>query len=271
MEISDIRAHYNAYLAGGNISIYNPMLVMSALVKNKINNYWIATGQFPLLQEFPFNDLAAAGELMRGAEIRFTIQDDVMYSSDGLTREQILTLWYYTGYLTMTSNGQFKIPNREVMMGWARWITRGAPSLRNKILTSSVSTPSQSRPNEVNARLRRDFILFTCFASCIPSLTTTGMSNLKLKPVRAYIDIRLTKGDKAVLIELRFSSKVEDLEADADRALKQIVDTSYRNRHGLEDSRTLREYGIACFHLDSFVKGRYLELSEAQTRWVEKR
>lgn len=54
--------------------------------------------------------------------------------------EEILTLLCYSGYLTMTvcylylmvlfvlilpkPNDRFKIPNREVMADWARWIIR---------------------------------------------------------------------------------------------------------------------------------------------------
>ena len=45
------------------------------------------------------------------------------------------------------------------------------------------------------------------------------------------------------------------METDADKGFEQIVDKNYRNWYGL---RTLREYGLACFHLES---GRYLELN----------
>src|ERR1700733_15232737 len=61
-----------------------------------------------------------------------------------MTVNEILTLMYYAGYLTMTvryfhimiisvlisvkPTGQFKIPNQEVMTDWARWITDGVGS-----------------------------------------------------------------------------------------------------------------------------------------------
>ena len=76
----------------------------------------------------------------------------------------------------------------------------------------------------------------------------------------------------AVLIELKSSERLENIERDADKALKQIrqiVDKNYRNLEGLPDIHILREYGIACFHLNSCVKGRYLELN-GQNQWVEK-
>ena len=86
-----------------------------------------------------------------------------------------------------------------------------------------------------------------------------------------YIDIRLRYRRKrmAVLIELKSSEKQGDMERDANKALEQIEEKNYRNPEGLPNIRTLREYGIAGFHLSSFVKGRYLEL-DGQNQWVEK-
>jgi len=86
-----------------------------------------------------------------------------------------------------------------------------------------------------------------------------------------YIDIRLCHKRKrmAVLIELKSSEMQGDMERDANRALKQIEEKNYRNLEGLPSIRTLREYGIASFHLSSCVKGRYLEL-DGQNHWVEK-
>jgi hypothetical protein len=75
----------------------------------------------------------------------------------------------------------------------------------------------------------------------------------------------------AVLIELKSSEKQGDMERDANKALKQIEEEekNYRNSEGLASIRTLREYGIAGFHLSSHLEGRYLELGD-QNQWVEK-
>ena len=62
------------------------------------------------------------------------------------------------------------------------------------------------------------------------------------------------------MIELKFSDRPEHIERDASNALKQIVDQNYQNQEGLLNIRNLREYGIASYHLASFVGGRYLEL-----------
>jgi len=72
----------------------------------------------------------------------------------------------------------------------------------------------------------------------------------------------------AFLIELKSSEKQRNMEKDTDRALKPIEEKNYRNSEGFPNIRTLREYGIASFHLSLYVEGRYSEL-DGQNRWVE--
>jgi len=44
LEIADLRAHYNCYITASDISVYNPVSVMSALETSEIKNFWVATG-----------------------------------------------------------------------------------------------------------------------------------------------------------------------------------------------------------------------------------
>jgi hypothetical protein len=44
LALEDLKAHYNSYLASGDISVYNPVSIMSAFKKNEIGNFWVATG-----------------------------------------------------------------------------------------------------------------------------------------------------------------------------------------------------------------------------------
>jgi hypothetical protein len=79
-------------------------------------------------------------------------------------------------------------------------------------------------------------------------------SHRRLGEARAgggYVDLRLLHKlkRKAVLTELKSSEKEGDLERDANRALEQIVMKNYRNAEGLRNIWTLREYGIAGFHV----------------------
>ena len=219
-----------------------------------------------------------------------------------LSKNATLSLLYYASYLTMTvgyfypmvlsvlisakANGRFKIPNAEVMTDWARWIIGDVKSL-DHILKTCVEGPVSDlmtkwpifmqqqldpklfgKARGVVSRKTPDHVLFW---GLMQSLRAKGWE-VSIEPrAGGYIDIRLRQRRKcmAVLIELKSSEKQGDMERDAKQALKQIEEKNYRNSEGLPNIRTLREYGIAGFHLSSYVKGRYLEL-DGQNQWVEK-
>jgi hypothetical protein len=178
-------------------------------------------------------------------------------------------------------DGRFKIPNREVMADWARWVV-GDVSSRNNILQTCLEGPvsdfEAKWPNFMQ-RLHAKVVVKNRSASgktpekIYQVLTFLGlMQSLAAESWEVsragggpggYVDIclLLKRKGKAALIELKSSEKQGDMERDANRALEQIADNNYRNPEGLGNIRTLREYGIAGFHLSSYVKGRYLELN----------
>ena len=223
-----------------------------------------------------------------------------------LSKNATLTLLYYAGYLTMTvcyffpvvlsilisakANGRFKIPNLEVMTDWVRWVIGNVES-SNDILKTCVNGPvsdfAAKWPNFMQqlldsklvgkergavSRKTPERIYHVSFWGLIQSLRTTSWEvSIEPRAGGDYVDIRLhhRRNRMAVLIELKSSEKQGDMERDANKALKQIEEKNYRNPEGLPNIRSLREYGIACFHLSSYVKGRYLEL-DGQNQWVEK-
>ncbi|KAK2459529.1 hypothetical protein APHAL10511_008453 [Amanita phalloides] len=143
LEITDLRAHYNSYVAAGDISVYNPISVMSALETSEIKNFWVATGEYPLLsKQFLDDDFDVIEVLLTGAEIEFVLMEDVTFTSSTLSKDVTLTLLYYAGYLTMTGNGRVKIPNLEVMTDWASWITGAVePRASDLVLKTCVEGP----------------------------------------------------------------------------------------------------------------------------------
>jgi PD-(D/E)XK nuclease superfamily len=222
-----------------------------------------------------------------------------------LSKNATLTLLYYAGYLTMTvcyfclmvlsvlisskANDKFKIPNLEIMTDWARWIIRDVESCDN-ILKACVEGPvsdfaakwpdfmqQQLDPKLVDkergavSRKTSERIYHVLFWGLMQSLRAKGWEvSIEPRAGGGYVDICLRHRRKhmAVLIELKSSEKQGDMERDANKALKQIEE-NYRTLEGLPNMHTLREYGIAGFHLSSYVKGRYLEL-DGQNQWVEK-
>ena len=54
LDPADIKAHYNSYCAAGVISVYNPISIMSAFKRSRIENSWVATS-FLLVVVFNFS------------------------------------------------------------------------------------------------------------------------------------------------------------------------------------------------------------------------
>jgi len=227
---------------------------------------------------------------LTGAEIEFDLLEDATYSSLTLSKNATLTLLYYAGYLTMTANDRFKIPNPEVMTDWARWIIGDVESgddILKMCVEGPVSDFTAKWPNFMQQQLdpklvdkaqgavgrkTPERIYHVLFWGLMQSLRAKGWEvSIEPRAGGGYIDIRLRHRRKrmAVLIELKSSEKPGDMERDANKALEQIEEKNYRNPEGLPNIRTLQEYGIAGFHLSSYIKGRYLEL-DGQNQWVEK-
>ena len=187
-------------------------------------------------------------------------------------------------------DGRFKIPNQEVMADWARWIT-GDGNFEDHILRSCVEGPvsdfTAGWPNFMQQQLDPNLvgkapgiiddktpesIYHVWFLGLMHSLRPKGWElSVEPRAGAGYADIRLCHRRKqmAVLIELKSSKKERHIEKDANKGLKQIKERNYRNPEGLPNIHTLREYGIACYHLSSYVAGRYLEL-DGKNQWVEK-
>jgi len=192
--------------------------------------------------------------------------------------------------ISIKPTGRFKIPNREVMVDWARWITGGVGShadILNICVEGHISTfaerwlifmqqhldlKSVAKTGGTISLKTPERIYQVYFLGLMHFLRPKGWEvSIEPRAGGGYLDIRLIsrKKGRAVLIQLKSSDKPEHIKKDASKALKRIVDMNYRNQEGLPNIRILREYGIASYHLSSCVKGRYLEL-DAQSRWVEK-
>jgi hypothetical protein len=192
--------------------------------------------------------------------------------------------------ISIKPTGQFKIPNREVMVDWARWITGGVESYTDILdvcveghvsifaerwlvfMQQHLDSKTVAKTWGAVSFKTSERIYQVYFLGLMHCLRPKGWEvSIEPRAGGGYINIHLIsrKKGRAVLIELKSSEKPGHLERDARKALDQIVDKNYRNQEGLPNIGILREYGIASYHLASLVKGRYLEL-DVQHWWVEK-
>jgi len=83
LEPEDLKAHYSSYLAAGHISVYNPVSIMSAFEQSTIENFWVATGEYPLLRRnFPGDSSAldVIERLLSDADVPLELEDSVTFS-----------------------------------------------------------------------------------------------------------------------------------------------------------------------------------------------
>lgn len=217
----------------------------------------------------------------------------------------ILTLLYYGGYLTMTvraichcksprltrakSSGGLKIPNLEVLADWSLWITDTEPAGTN-IFSLCVKGPVSAfetkwpifmqstlypklvaKQRGAESRKTPERVYHVYLLGLLHGLRNHGwVTNVEEPAGLGYLDIRIFSKAKrtGVLIELKSSVTSEQLDGDADNALRQIIDKNYRSKLTYDGAQCIREYGIACFHLESKVKGRYMVRSGDS--WLER-
>jgi hypothetical protein len=190
--------------------------------------------------------------------------------------------------ISVKPTGRFKIPNREVMMNWARQITDGVEpdtDILNICVEGPVNTFEDRWPIFMEPWLgepiKEVLATGTAISESIYRIHFLGLIHF-LRPKGwevfiepraggSYIDIRLISRKKgsAALIKLRSSEKPEHRVEDALEALERIMDENRRNQESLLNIRILREYGIASYSYTSHAIGRYLEL-DAQGQWEEK-
>jgi hypothetical protein len=136
---------------------------------------------------------------------------------------------------------RFKIPNREVMVDWARWVignVEGHEGILNACTMGPVSAFVGGWPDFMQQRLDPKAVAKA--RGAVSSKTPEKIYHVYLLCLLCTLE---QKGWKVTM--------------------------GGRAGGGLSNVRFLREYGIASYHLESHVEGRYLEL-DAQRRWVEK-
>lgn len=150
------------------------------------------------------------------------------------------------------------IPNEEVLSDWSNFMQS---KLNPKLVAKQPSQKSKKTPE----RLYRVYLL-----GLLQGLKWQGWEvNVELHSGLGYINVGLVSEQKhaGVLIEVKSSEHSQHLDRDADRALRQITDKNYQNIPTHSGINYIREYGMANFHLESVVKGRYLVRSGSD--WVK--
>lgn len=110
---------YDGYHMAGEKSIYNPNSVVKALSRNRVNDYWLKSGEYGELSDYVLNDVDGVREdvmlLVAGEAVEANISEYASTAPKLTKKNQILSAMVVYGYLNYCDS-HVRIPNKELAM-----------------------------------------------------------------------------------------------------------------------------------------------------------
>lgn len=281
--LEDMRAWYDGYHFG-DADVYCPWDVVNHCdrllddPKARPKPYWNNTSSNALVRQFiDMADVMTRGEIERlvaGKTIRKKIVETLTY--DELT-ESIDNLWsvlFLTGYLTSDRNApkeaddytDLVIPNREVREIFIekiqKWFKETQASGNQKELFDAIWSCDCEGLQEYLRNVLLDTISYydyheNYYHALLVGLLLNGTcrirSNAEMGNGRSNIVIEDDRNRRAVIIEVKRSRDFDDVEADSEKAIRQIRENNYAWPYQRR-KYTVLAYGIAFVDKDCSVK-----------------
>ena len=283
----DMRAWYDGYHFG-NADVYCPWDVVNHCDKLLDNPkarpkpYWNNTSSNALVKQFI--DMADATtrseieQLVAGKTIRKKIVETLTY---GELTESIDNLWsvlFLTGYLTVDRNApkdeddytSLVIPNREVREIFIekiqKWFAEKVVSQKQSMesLCQALESGNAEQVETIlNEQLRGTISYYDSYEGFYHGFLLgllkgksdwTILSNREAGMGRSDIQIENATGELGMIIETKRAKSRNDMEAQCDAALKQILDREYAEPLIDDGVNEVWSYGIAFFKKKCSVK-----------------
>ena len=286
-----VKEWYDGYRFG-NSEVYCPWDVINYCKEHLSNpsappkNYWMNTSGNDVINQF-IDSMDQKGKLTKseletlvnGGTIQKEICEELTYRELYSTIDNLWSTLFMTGYLTSrgTPDGslyELAIPNREVRnIIISRILTRFKEDVRKdgETVGKFCDALYEGRPEEVE-QLFREYMARTISVRdtfvkkplkenfyhgiLLGILSFKGgwmvRSNRESGNGFSDIMIRIDDSDTGIIIEVKYSES-NDLEAECQKALRQIEDTGYTEALHQEDVHKIMKYGIACRRKDCRV------------------
>ena len=275
-----IREWYDGYLFG-NSFLYCPWDVvnyLSALKKRKDakpKNYWKNTSHNSILLTFvKHTDFDVSGKferLLNGGTIVQTISDTLTYDTLHSTEDNLWSVLLMTGYITKADPDEdgdtvsLKIPNKEIASIFqdsvVRYFTDTVNTDAIKELIASLWEKDETRASTLLSSLLWHTISFNDYHEDYYHAFLAGVfvgrgyevdSNKEKGLGRPDILLKDRKNRRAIIVEAKTSKKKASLNADCNKALKQITQKKYAE--GLDGYEQILCYGVAFFQKQAKMK-----------------
>jgi hypothetical protein len=277
---------YDGYTFG-DTQVYNPWSVIKFLydlysdVDAFPRPYWINTSSNDIIKDMIARaDRETKGQietLLNGGTLDIQVHEEVTYEDMHASGENLWNFLYFTGYLTKKSE-YFRdplsflrvcIPNTEVktiyqntILGWFR---KSIEKQDFRDLYRAMEEGDAEKMTDIlNGQLFPTISFYDSaenfyhgFLAGILSQSQDYLvkSNRESGNGRSDIMVRSPSlRGRAFVLELKVSASIDDLEADAEKALKQIYDKRYMDELRTEGYRKIGCYGVSFYRKDCEVR-----------------
>ena len=281
-----MREWYDGYTFG-DTEVYNPWSVINYMYDLAANSnafprpYWINTSSNDIIKDMIAGaDRETRGEIERllsGEALDVQVHEEVTYGDMHDRGENLWNFLYFTGYLTKKGEYfressiyvQARIPNTEVktiyqntILGWFR---RKIEKQDFRDLYRAMEDGNAEKMGEIlNSQLFSTISFYDSaenfyhgFLAGILSQSEDYLVTSNRESGRGRSDIMVKSPSlrgRAFVLELKVSKTIDDLEADADRAVQQIYDKKYMDELRTEGYRKIDCYGISFYRKDCEVR-----------------
>lgn len=277
---------YDGYTFG-DTEVYNPWSVINFMYDLAADSnafprpYWINTSSNDIIKDMVAGaDRETRGQIERllsGELLDVQVHEEVTYGDMHCRGENLWNFLYFTGYLTKKCEYfresaiyvQVRIPNTEVktiyqntILGWFR---RKIEKQDFRDLYRAMEDGNAEKMGEIlNSQLFSTISFYDSaenfyhgFLAGILSQSEDYMitSNRESGSGRSDISVKSPSlRGRAFVLELKVSKVIDDLEADAERAVQQIYDKKYMDELRAEGYRKIDCYGISFYRKDCEVR-----------------
>lgn len=271
----------------GNTQVYNPWSVIKFLYDLQADidafprPYWINTSSNDIIKNMIAHaDGETKGQietLLSGGTLDIQVHEEITYEDMHEKGESLWNFLYFTGYLTKREEYfvepsiflRVAIPNVEVktiyqstIMGW----------LRKRIerqdfhdLYRAMEAGDAERMGEIlNEQLFSTISFYDSAENFYHGFLAGIMSQSENYLMKSNRESRKGRSDimvkspslrgRAFILEVKVSASIDDLEADAEKAVKQIYDNKYMDELRAEGYRKIDCFGIAFYRKDCEVR-----------------
>ena len=283
---STMKEWYNGYTFG-DTDVYNPWSVINYMYDLCGNNnsfprpYWINTSSNDIIKDMISKaDRETKGQietLLNGGILDIQVHEEITYEDMHSKGENLWNFLYFTGYLTKKSEYfkessiflQVRIPNTEVktiyqntILGWFRQRIE-KQDFRDLYLAMEEGNAEKMR-DILNEQLFSTISFYDSaenfyhgFLAGILSQSENYLVKSNRESGNGRSDLMVKSPSlrgRSFILELKVSKCIDDLEADAEKALQQIYDKKYMDELRAEGYRKIDCYGISFYRKDCEVR-----------------